>query len=333
MSYRHLGKRYEEILRAFLQGKGEDQLYLAQQLSKWLLTQNVAPEDMIDIHLRSLERLIDVPEPIRESFQLLTEVMIEYGNAYREHRSLRSKQQQFESEIEIAVTMQQTLLPSQLPSYAGLEIGLVSVPAKRMSGDYYNFVQHDAGSFSVAIADIAGKGIPAALCMSMIKYAMDSVLGIHIAPSLILRHLNGVVERNIDSSMFITMLYGVYDTVRHRFRYAVAGHEPGFLYRAAERRLRELAGNGLVLGVSREADYMEYEIELEQGDYLIFMTDGVTDRKIGADYLQREDLIAYMQAEIGCPAQTMADNLYRKLLRLSNFELPDDHTMIVIHRT
>lgn len=324
--------QYKEILQAYLEGRGETQLYLAQQLSKWFLRQNVSPEEIVDMHLLALEQTLNIPEPIRESFPFLTEVMIEYGYIFREHRSLRNKQQQLDTEIEVAVTMQHALLSDQRPAYPDLAIGLISMPAKRMSGDYYNFIQHNDHSFSLAIADITGKGIPAALCMSMIKYAMDSMYISSMDPSVMLFYLNGVVERNIDPSMFVTMLCGKYDVNQHNFRYAVAGHEPGILYRAREQEFRDLAGQGIALGVKRSATYREYDIQLFPGDLLILMTDGVTDRKVNQRYLQREDLIAYIQEEIGNPAQIIVDNLYRKLLEASNFELPDDHTMIVIQR-
>ena len=324
--------QYKEILQAYLEGRGEAQLYLAQQLSKWLLRQNISPEEIVDMHLLALEQTLDVPEPVQESFHFLTEVMIEYGYLYREHHTLRNKQQQLEHEMEAAVTMQHQLLSDYRPSFPDIDIGLISVPAKRMSGDYYNFIQHEDHSFSLAIADITGKGIPAALCMSMIKYAMDSMDISSIDPSKMLFYLNGIVERNIDSSMFVTMVCGRYDVNRHRFQYAVAGHEPGILYRAKEQQFLDLSGQGVALGVKRNASYPENEVELLPGDLLILMTDGVIDRKVGQRYLQREDLIAYIQREIGNPAQVMVDNLYRKLLEASSFELPDDHTMIVIQR-
>jgi len=319
-------------LQAYLEGQSEDQLYLAQKLGKTLLIQNMAPEEIVDVHLRTLEALIPLPEPVAASFQLLTEVMIEYGNAFREHRTLRSKQQQWEAELAVAVTMQQAFLTHEIPEVPELEIGLVSVPAKQMSGDYYHFVQHEDSGFSVAIADITGKGIPAALCMSMIKYAMDSVSEGEYAPSSLLHYLNGVVERNIDPSMFITMLFGRYEPASHCFRYAAAGHEPGFWYRAAENRFCELDGEGIALGIQRGAMYPEYAVQLAPDDLLILLTDGVSERKRGDQYMSREELINVMRQEIGNPAQTMADNIYRKLLELSNFHLPDDHTMIVIRR-
>ncbi|UFJ40948.1 PP2C family protein-serine/threonine phosphatase [Brevibacillus humidisoli] len=333
MSRRQLKKQYNELLLSFLLSGAEDQLYSAQQLGKWLIRHNVAPEDIIDLHLEALEGHVDVPEPVRISFQLLTEIMIEYGIAYREHLFLRNKQQQLESEIEVAVTMQHTLLPASIPDAAGLDIGLISVPSKKMSGDYYNVFQLEDHLLGVAVADIVGKGIPAALSMSMIKYAMDGLAAWARKPAEMLRQLNGVVERNIDSSMFITMAYGAYDTSAHRFRYAVAGHEPGFWYRSRTKRLADLPGSGLALGLQRDSIYEEYELQLKRGDLIILLTDGVTERKVGDHFLRRSELSEYILDLIGLPCQEIVDSLYRKLLNLSNHELPDDHTMIAIRRT
>ncbi|WP_139491919.1 PP2C family protein-serine/threonine phosphatase [Brevibacillus dissolubilis] len=331
MHRRELQEQYEKLLSNFLAGDREAQLYMAQQLSKSLVTQDIAPEDIVDFHIQALEKLVQMPEPVRESFQLLLEMMMEYGNTYRQHNVLRDKQKQLESEIDLAVVMQQTMLPQVLPEFEGVEFGLISVPAKKMSGDYYNILQENDVTFSVAIADIVGKGIPAALCMSMIKYGMDAQYG--LTPATRLHHLNIVVEQNIDPSMFVTMLLGNYDTARHSFRYAVAGHEPGFFYRACEQRFYDLEGRGLVLGVLRDAQYPEYELNLEVGDMIVLMTDGVSERKVGMHYLNRQELTNLIQGELAHTAQEIAENLYRRLLLMTNYELPDDHTMIVIRRT
>jgi sigma-B regulation protein RsbU (phosphoserine phosphatase) len=328
-----LEEQYARLLRDYREGKGEAQLYGAQQLGKQLLARNVSPEELADLHGRALERLGPVPEFVRESFQILTEIMIEYGNTYRSIHSWRSRHQQLESEIAVASAMQQALLPQRLPSCPGVDVGLISVPAKQMSGDYYDFVCHDSHRFSLAIADITGKGIPAAMCMSMLKYAIDGLGEMELGPADILRHLNNVVERNLDPSMFVTMVYGRYDAAVHRFCYATAGHEPGFLYRRAEDRFYDLEGRGAALGIAPGSTYEEREVALEPGDCLILLTDGVTERKVGRAYFQREELVSYLQGEVGAPAQEMANRLYRRLLLLSQFELPDDYTMIILRRT
>ncbi|WP_289142515.1 PP2C family protein-serine/threonine phosphatase [uncultured Brevibacillus sp.] len=332
MVARSLEEEYVKILRDYLSGLSEDQLYGAQQLGKWLLSKDISPEELTDLHGRALEKLGEVPEFVRASFSILTEVMIEYGIEHRSVNSWRSRHQQMESEIAVASAMQQTLLPREIPVYPGMEIGLVSVAAHQISGDFYNVIAQDDHRFCLTIADITGKGIPAAMCMSMLKYAMDSLGEIQMGPDDMLHHLNRVVERNIDSSMFVTMLLGSYDTNTHRFRYAVAGHEPGFLYRAKTGRFYDLEGQGAALGLCPDTEYEEYEIYLEEEDVLILLTDGVTERKINRYYLQRDELVSYLQAEVGSSAQHMADAIYSRLLLLSQFELPDDYTMIVLRR-
>ncbi|MED4586320.1 PP2C family protein-serine/threonine phosphatase [Brevibacillus choshinensis] len=333
MPTRGIEKEYVQILREYLTGQGEDQLYDAQQLGKWLLLRDISPEEMIDLHERALKQLGEVPEFVRASFSILTEVMIEYGNEHRSVTSLRSKHKQLQSEIAVASAMQRSLLPQELPKYPDVDIGLVSVAAKQISGDYYNIIAQDDGRLCLTIADITGKGISAAMCMSMLKYAMESLGEMIGGPDEMLGHLNRVVERNIDPSMFVTMLFGCYDTRKHCFRYAVAGHEPGFVYRARDGRFYDIEGQGAALGLCSDSHYQEREVNLDVGDVLILLTDGVTERKIDRYYLQREELVSYLKAEVGASAQAMADGLYSKLLLLSQFELPDDYTMIVLRRT
>ncbi|WNC15352.1 PP2C family protein-serine/threonine phosphatase [Brevibacillus brevis] len=332
MMTRGVEEEYVKILRDYLTGQGEDQLYDAQQLGKWLLLRDISPEEIIDLHGRALEELGEVPEFVRASFSILTEVMIEYGNEHRSVTSLRSKHKQLQSEIAVASAMQKALLPEALPVYPGVDLGVVSVAAKQLSGDYYNFICHE-DRLCLMVADITGKGISAAMCMSMLKYALDSLGEMQQSPDEMLHNLNRVVERNIDPSMFVTMVLGCYDTRSHSFRYAVAGHEPGFVYRAKEGRFYDMEGQGPALGLSPNSRYEEREVYLDVGDVLILLTDGVTERKIDRYYLQREELVEYLQAEVGSTAQAMADGLYSKLLLLSQFELPDDYTMIVLRRT
>ncbi|WP_421617198.1 PP2C family protein-serine/threonine phosphatase [Brevibacillus sp. TJ4] len=330
---RGLDAEYGQILSNYLSKQGEDELYTAQQLGKWLLRRDISPEELIDLHGRVLESLTEVPEVVRASFRILTEVMIEYGNEHRALRSWRSRHEQMQSEIAVASTMQQALLPRDVPVYPGVEVGLVSMGASEISGDYYNFIHYGEHKFSVTLGDITGKGIAAAMCMSMLKYAMDSLGEILLNPDRMLRHLNRVVERNIDSSMFVTMVFGSYDTRTHRFRYAVAGHEPGFVYRAAEGRFYDLDGQGAALGLDAQSHYQEQEVHLQPGDMLVLLTDGVTEFKIGKTYITREQLVSYMLQQTKAPVQSMVSELYHKLLMLSDFEQRDDYTMIVLRRT
>lgn len=326
-------KQYEEILREYIQGGMEDQLYRAQKLSKGMLEHNISPEELVNYHVKAMENINGtLPKPVKDSFHFLIEMMMNYGIAYREHRSLRFKQQELESELNVAANMQKTLLPEEAPDMKGLDIGVISVPAKAMSGDYFNFVHHDQNVLGVAIADIIGKGVPAALCMSMIKYAMDSMYDKYVTSSEVLYDLNKVVEKNVDPSMFITMFYGIYDLSTHTFEYAAAGHEPGLLYKAEEDRFYDLETRGLVLGVSAETEYREDLVKIKEGDMIVLFTDGVTETRINHQFLSRTQLTAIVRKHMHLSMREMTEAIHRDLLQVANFELKDDQTIIGIKR-
>ena len=118
-------------------------------------------------------------------------------------------------------------------------IGVISVAAQKVSGDYFNLIDHRDGTMSFAIADVIGKGIPAALAMSMIKFGMDS-MGIPNYQSDGLKRLNRVVEKNVNQNMFVTMFYGLYEEMHHLLYCSSASHEPGYIYRAKLKHLKKL---------------------------------------------------------------------------------------------
>lgn len=334
MDNESLQRKYQMLMNSYLHGKEEKKLYAAQQLSKMMLEQNVFPEELVSYHVTAMKGSgYDIPPYVLDSFQFLLEVIMGYGIAYREHLSLRHEQQKLTSEIEVAANMQQTLLPRRAPQIEGLDIGVLSVSAKQMSGDYYNFVSHGDHRFEIALADIAGKGIPAALCMSMIKYAIDSFYDEQLLPSGILRKLNNIVEHNIDPSMFITMVYGIYDAAHHTFVYSTAGHEPGFFYDAKSRTFRDLETGGLVLGVLRQVEYPEYRVTLLPGDAVILFSDGVTELRIEEQFMDRTQLKELILKHCNKKAQQLVEVIFDECLQLSQFELHDDHTMIVIRRS
>lgn len=328
-----LQKEYEQLLASYINEPKEDLLYGAQQLNKWIMEQKVPPEEVVSLHIGTLKKLIpNLPPNVKDSFDFLIEVMIGYGIQYRDASNLASRQRELETEIEVAVNLQNTLLPDLPPPLDGLDLGVISVASKQMSGDYYNFVQHGNGILGVAIADIIGKGIPAALCMSMIKYAMDRLDNQPPSPSEILQGLNTVVERNILPNMFITMVYGVYDSLNHTFRYATAGHEPGFLYRASTQQFEDMETQGLVLGVVPYVNYPEFQIDLEEGDAIILLTDGVTESRIDGKMLERDDVRALIKEVLHLPAQEVAKAIYERIFELSGYQMQDDQTIMVIKR-
>lgn len=324
---------YREILERYIKANDEQSLYRGQQFSRQLIEEGVSPEEVVHLHVGVLLEIFPhLDEKLKGSFKFLLEVMMDYGIAYREHQSLKDKQKELNMEIELAASMQNRLLAEKLPEVESLDIGVISKPAKQLNGDYYHFVQDDRGNISVAVADVIGKGIPATLCMSMIRYAMDSLPEARMKPGAILENLNRVVERNIDDSMFITMFYGHYNSEKHRFFYASAGHEPGFIYRKELNEFNEFSAKGLVLGVMKDTHYSNDYIELQVGDMVILLSDGVTECRSEDGFIERDEIINLIRKYRHLPAQQIVNEVYRELEQMQDFELKDDVTLIILRR-
>jgi len=325
--------KYRDIMNNYLNDQNEQSLYQAQKLSRKLIEHHIVPEEIISLHKTIMLENELTRKSFSDSFDILLEVMIGYGLSYREHQSLRTEQLALKSEIEVAASMQQTLLGTTVPKIDGLDIGAISVPARQMNGDYHHFIKDENQCLGIAIADVIGKGIPAALSMSMIKYAMDSLPENRHNPSAILESLNRVVEQNVDPSMFITMCYGVYNPWNHKFLYASAGHEPGFFYSSENQTFQDLDGKGLLLGIDKKTKYKEYELNVLQGDMIILLSDGVTECRTKEGFIERENLIGYIEKNIHLHPQEIVANIYKDLERLQEFELRDDFTLIILKRT
>lgn len=325
--------RYEEILKNYLLSNQESDLYMGQQLSMSMLENGIAPEEIVSLHFESMSKHIpDLPKEVLDSFHFLIEVMIGYGFQYREHQSLLQKQIHLQSEIEVAAGMQQTLLPEVPKGISGIELGVISTAAKKMSGDYYHFYHDPNGYLGVAVADIIGKGIPAALCMSMIKYAIESLPQQRLEPHSLLGSINRVVENNIDNSMFITMVYGSYNYHKHIFQYSSAGHEPGIFYSAKKNQFVDLQTKGVVLGLTSDAIYTDYKLQLEPEDMIILFSDGVTESTRENRFIERTELISLIDTYKHLTAQEMTSKIHQDLLKWADFEQKDDQTLVIIKR-
>ncbi|GAA0501644.1 phosphoserine phosphatase RsbU [Salinibacillus aidingensis] len=325
-------EKYKNLLKNYLQSKDETALYRADQFSKQSLQQEISPDEIVQIHIDAMQDLYpDLPEDMRLSLHFLLETMISYGIAHHEFRALREKQLELKYEIEVAANMQNTLLNTVIPDVEELDIGAVSVAAQQMNGDYYHFIQ-DHRNVGVAVADVIGKGIPAALCMSMIKYALDTYPDNLSSPKTILKLLNRVVERNVEPGMFITMFYGFYNDEDHSFHYASAGHEPGLFYDASSDSFEKMETKGIVLGVEENTSYQQYSKILSVGDMIILFTDGVTECRRGDQFIQTEEILDIIKQYIHMSAQEIVDHVYRYFERLQDFDLRDDFTLIILRR-
>jgi sigma-B regulation protein RsbU (phosphoserine phosphatase) len=191
----------------------------------------------------------------------------------------QNKRQRLENEISIAREVQNQLFPSTLPSVPGVEIEAICKAARSVSGDYYDFIQLSPTQVAVAIADISGKGISAALLMASLQAALRSQMLLegsdHISTADLVSRLNKHLVRNTGDDRFATFLIAVYDSSTRTLRYTNAGHLPGFLICQGSAELLEKGG--MVLGVVEDYVYEEGTIKVGPNALLIGYSDGLVE--------------------------------------------------------
>lgn len=327
--------QYKELLSQYLKHQTERNLYLGQNFSRLFVRKNITPEEVISIHKKALEEMDAVTSAeIFTSFEFLTEFMIQYGLALRDHKILLEQQEVINHEIELAAKVQNTMLRTETANLDGVDVGYLSVPAGQMNGDYVYFQSDDTDYLGVGVADVVGKGIPAALCMSMVKNGLDTLGQTNISPAYALDVLNRIVVKSIADHMFISMFYGRYDNEASLFTYASAGHEPALYYNSKEQKFYDLdQANGLLLGILPDVHYLEGHVELQQNDLIIIMTDGVTECRSDEErFLTREELTALIFEVKDEPPEHLVRSVYKRLEKFQSCHLRDDFTLAVIKK-
>lgn len=201
------------------------------------------------------------------------------GNA-RIHREAHEKRA-MENELQNAREVQSILLPQEDPVVSGFRISGTNLPARIISGDYYDYIDLGNRKFGIAIADVSGKGVPAGLLMAMCRSALRSVAPGKTSPSEVLAAVNRQLFPDIREDMFISMAYGILDEATGNLVIARAGHDPALLYRQATGKVELLRSPGLALGVDGgvvfERVTKDAEVELFPGDCVLLHTDGVRE--------------------------------------------------------
>ncbi len=183
---------------------------------------------------------------------------------------------QLEEELALARSIQQRLLPREVPQLAEYEIAAVNLPSRQISGDYYDFVSMREGRTGVVISDVSGKGMGASLLASNLQASLRALAGIHSSPASILGAVNMALYESTDSDRFATLFLAALEPERRRLVYSSAGHNPPLLHRA-DGSSSWLEEGSTPLGAFEGMDYPEEAISLGPGDLLVLYTDGVTE--------------------------------------------------------
>jgi len=252
---------------------------------------------------------------------------IEMGHVLRQTQRLKKEQ---ERELVEARSIQRRLLPTGIPQIKGCSIAAAWRPARTVSGDYYDVLKFDDNKAALCIADVSGKGMPAALLMSNVQAAVHAFASETLSPSELCAKVNRVVSSSTGEDKFITFFYCVVDAEKKKLVYTNAGHNPGLLVRRNGSVLR-LDGGGAVLGPFPNWNYKHDEIELTAGDRLLLFTDGVTElRSPSAEEFGEERLIELLTQNRGLDAKELRDRIVQAVVNFSGGDFQDDATLLML---
>ncbi|MDP4623620.1 MAG: SpoIIE family protein phosphatase [Akkermansiaceae bacterium] len=201
------------------------------------------------------------------------------GNA-RVHRDANEKKA-IEGELKNAAEVQRVLLPKEDPVVAGFRVNGTNIPARIISGDYYDYIELQDGRLGVVVADVSGKGVSAGLLMAMCRSLLRAVSLTNASPSAVLGAVNRYIFPDIREDMFISMIYGILEPADGTMTFTRAGHEPALIYRKASREVEVARPKGLALGIDAggvfERVTQDMTVKLESGDCVLLFTDGVKE--------------------------------------------------------
>jgi len=245
----------------------------------------------------------------------------------------RIEKERLEEELSIAKSIQRGLLPDPIPSIPNLDVAAVNISSRFVGGDYFDIAETPLGDHVFAIADVTGKGTPAALLMANLQSMLHVLLPVDISLHEATDRINDIIFDNTPPDKFITFFWGIYYHRERRFRYVNAGHNPPLLLRDGSSDFEILDTGGLLLGAMQTlTPYEEESIMLGKGDLLVMYTDGVTEsfnEELNEEY-EEERLKKCILSHREKSSQALMDTIIDEVRRFGDEAVADDLTMIVL---
>jgi len=245
------------------------------------------------------------------------------------HENLIEKQR-LETQLEVARQVQLALLPARDPQIDGFEISAYNFPTEEVSGDYYDWVRIYDDQIGMVIADVSGKGMPAALLMAFLRASLRAATHIGYAPAISMSKVNYLLWESIERNQFVTAFYGIFDATNRTLAYSNAGHNPALVMEVDGSARFEERG-GVPLGMFRDTRYYEYYLTIESGQMLVLYTDGLTEaRSATEEEYGRDRLVESVRKCRDLSAREMIDYIHRDLITWTDGQGADDDVTIFI---
>ncbi len=269
-----------------------------------------------------------------EFVALFNNLARQVGIAWRNHQQLiellNAREQ--ERDLQIAKTIQMSLLPTGIPEFSNVDLAGLCVPAHQVGGDYYDFIRRSNGTLDLVIGDVSGHSIGSALIMAETRTFIQAMRQIE-QPYAMLDALNRFFCEDLSrAELFVTMFYLQYNPESGRLLYANAGHNNPVLWRSQSRVYEMLDGDGMILGIKPDIDFEQRETRLEEDDILVLYTDGVTEAEnVDGQFFGEARLQSLIEEYRQLPAKELIDQILEQIrLFTGNRHFNDDISLVVM---
>ena len=250
-----------------------------------------------------------------EDFEITLQKTIQEIEGVKAGHEARRQLDAIESELSVANRIQQSMLPRRFPPFPErheFEIYAEMEPARSVGGDFFDFFLIDTDRLGFVIADVSGKGVPAALFMASTRTLLRATAMQGTAAAECVRYVNNVLARQGDGTMFVTLIYGILDTRNGQLDYCNAGHNRPIVFSAHEGLRKAADGGGVIAGLYEGAKYDGGSLKLEPGDGLLLYTDGVTEAFDAADAMFDDHRL---ETALAATAHAPVDEIVKGLVR------------------
>ena len=241
-----------------------------------------------------------------------------------------------EKELNVARDIQSSLLPHTFPPFPErkeFELHGVNQAARHVAGDFFDFFFDKDDKLVMVMADVSGKGVPAAMVMAVARTIIRNLANVGSSPAEILLETNRLLLENQSPSIFITMVIAVYEPESGRFIYSNAGHHPPYRLSATGELVKFEEADGTIVGMIDGIDFENRETVIEIGEYIVMYTDGVPEARSPDGQFYGEDFFeALLRANAGTPAREICEMTINELNGFQAGKLSDDVTLMIFRR-